>query len=534
LVGAYIGFVCIVYFVCFEYALAMTGPRLLRNAAAPNARDSSMAQLSSRELSRFRDWTGAVSVQVDDPRAEPAPLPEPAFRLLLEVLSQMARGNVVAVTPIEAELTTQQAAELLGVSRPHFVKLLETRQLPHRKVGAHRRVAFADLAAYRAGADTRQKAEQFMKLNSIDEAVRAIADGEMVIVVDDDDRENEGDLVMAASKATAQQVAFMIRHTSGILCAPIMPDRARALQLEPMVRDNNAPLRTAFTVSVDYREGLTTGISAEERANTVRALANGNVIGEDFVRPGHVFPLIAKDGGVLMRSGHTEAAVDLARLAELPPVGLLAELVNDDGSVKRLTELVGFAQEHKLKIVSIADLIAYRRTRERLVERVQEFEVQTEIGPARAIAYATAFDSVQHLALVFGQIARAKSPPVRIHRQEVISDVFGQRRPGETNLISAALERIKTSGAGVVVYLREGATGVLAPSLHDQAAERGETPTGSENKREQHWREVGVGAQILKDLGLTAITLLTTHQLDYVGLAGFDIRITGSEIIGGG
>ena len=371
-----------------------------------------------------------------------------------------------------------------------------------------------------------------MKLDSVEEGVRAIANGEMIIVVDDDDRENEGDLIVAASKATPQQVAFMIRHTSGILCAPVTPERARALQLEPMVRDNNAPLRTAFTVSVDYREGLTTGISADERTNTIRALANGNVVAEDFVRPGHVFPLIAKEGGVLMRSGHTEAATDLAALAGLPQVGLLAELVNDDGSVKRLPELVAFSKEHGLKIISIADLIAYRRTRERLVERVSEFEVETEIGTAKAIAYATAFDSVQHLALVFGDLARATAAPVRIHRQQVIADVFSPRASSENNLLSAALDKIKQAGVGVVVYLREGATGVQCPIM--QPASHGEAPTGSENKREEHWREVGIGAQILKDLGLTTITLLTTHRLDYVGLQGFDIRIAEREIIGGG
>ncbi len=515
----------------------MSGSALIHNAVTPSADDAEMAREASRTLKDCQGWAGPVSLRLEG-RAD-APLPRAAFRLLIEMLSQMARGNVVAVTPIQADLTTQQAAELLGVSRPHLVKLLEGGHLPFRKVGAHRRVLFSDLAAYRAGAEAQQRAEHFMKLDSVEDGVRAIANGEMIIVVDDDDRENEGDLIVAAAKATPQQVAFMIRHTSGILCAPVTPERARALRLEPMVRDNDAPLRTAFTVSVDYREGLTTGISADERTSTVRALANGNVVAEDFVRPGHVFPLIAKEGGVLMRSGHTEAATDLAQLAGLPAVGLLAELVNDDGSVKRLPDLVEFSQEHKLKIISIADLIAYRRTRERLVERVAEFEVETEIGTAKAIAYATAFDSVQHLALVFGDLARADAAPVRIHRQQVIADVFSPRGPSESNLISAALEKIKQAGVGVVVYLREGATGVRCPTLQSAATHgpiggAGEAPTGSENKREEHWREVGIGAQILKDLGLTTITLLTTHRLDYVGLQGFDIRIAEREIIGGG
>ncbi len=206
---------------------------------------------------------------------------------------------------------------------------------------------------------------------------------------------------------------------------------------------------------------------------------------------------------------------------------MLGELVNDDGTVKRLPELMAFAKEHALKIVSIADLIAYRRTRERLVERTGEFVVDTELGPAKAISYATPFDQVQHLALVFGDIRSVKAPPVRIHRQEVLADVFGRGR-GEAGLISQALAAIKAKGCGVVVYLREGAAGVEAPTLKSQS----EPHTATETKREAHWREVGVGAQILKDLGFSAITLLTTHQLDYVGLAGFDIRIAARETLG--
>src|SRR5215472_1861876 len=297
--------------------------------AAPTAEEKGLAEAASHALAAGGGTRATVSFGGD----ARSPLPDSAFRLLLEILNQMARGNVVTVSAIEAELTTQQAAELLGVSRPHLVKLLEDGQLPFRKVGAHRRVKFSDLAAYRSGGASNNN-EPFMKLDSIDDAIRAIANGEMIIVVDDDDRENEGDLILAASKATPQQVAFMVRHTSGILCAPLTAERAKQLNLEPMVRDNNAPLRTAFTVSVDYREGLTTGISADERTNTVRALANGNVIANDFVRPGHVFPLISNEGGVLLRSGHTEAATDLTTLAGLSAVGLLGELVNDNGSVK--------------------------------------------------------------------------------------------------------------------------------------------------------------------------------------------------------
>lgn len=484
-----------------------------------------MAQAAKRVLEQVRAGPAAVS---RTPRKS-ARLPDAAFKVLLETLSQMARGNVVAVVPLEASLTTQQAAELLGVSRPHLVKLLEAGAIPYRMTGKHRRVSLSDLNAYRSpkGSPT----EGLMKLDKVDDAIRAIARGEMVVVVDDDDRENEGDLIAAASKVTAEQIAFMIRHTSGILCAPLTRERAQHLRLEPMVRENNAPLQTAFTVSVDYREGLTTGVSAEERGNTVRALANGNVMAGDFARPGHVFPLISEDGGVLMRSGHTEAATDLARLAGLPPVGVLGELVNDDGTLKRLPQLVAFAKEHKLAIISIADLIAYRRAREKLVKRISEFEISTEIGTAKAVAYATAFDAVQHLALVFGDIETGRPVPVRIHRQEVISDVFGHRGKGASNLISSALQIMKSEGSGVLVYLREGASGVAALGWNDSPA--GENKGArSRARREKQWREVGIGAQILKDLGLSEIKLLTTHRLDYAGLAGFDIRIAQSEIIG--
>ena len=484
--------------------------------------DAALAEAAARALEHAPGGKKPVA-HVAVGQAALAALPGPAFDLLLEMLQQMARGNVVAITPIEAELTTQEAAGILGVSRPHLVKLLEAGALPFRMVGKHRRVRLEDVTAFRNG----QSPESIMKLDSIDDAIRAIANGEMIVVVDDDDRENEGDLIVAASKVTAQQVAFMVRHTSGILCAPLTAERAHRLQLDPMVRDNNAPLQTAFTISVDHREGLTTGIAAEERANTARALANGNVGAQDFVRPGHVFPLISKEGGVLMRSGHTEAATDLAHLAGLPAVGLLGELVNDDGTVKRFPQLVAFAREHGLKMILIADLIAYRRQREKLVMRVSEFEVPTEIGPARAIAYATIYDSVQHMALIFGDIARADPALVRIHRQEVLSDVFG--RDGNSNVISAALRRIKQEGAGVLVYLREGAAGVASPLLDDKNAEA----HASAGKRDRQWREVGIGAQILKDLGLSSIKLLTTHRLDYVGVGGFDIRLVGSELIAG-
>ena len=367
--------------------------------------------------------------------------------------------------------------------------------------------------------------------NTVEDAVKAIAAGEMIIVVDDADRENEGDLVMAASRATVEQIAFIIRHTSGIVCAPITQDEARRLHLNSMVSDNDAPLQTAFTVSVDYQAGLTTGISAEERTATLRALANDNVGAVDFVRPGHVFPLIAKEGGVLTRSGHTEAAVDLAVLAGHPPVGVVAELVNDDGTVKRLPQLLPFAEEHGLKLVSIADIIAYRQRRERLVERVAEFQVETEIGAAKGIAYSTPFDSVQHLALIFGDINDGTVVPVRIHRENIIEDVFFNTTGARESTISRALKRFQSDGRGILLYLREGSSGVPAWALSESPAVDEDEPD-SEANRARDWREVGVGAQILCELGVSSITLLATRRRTYIGLAGFGIELVRTELLG--
>src|SRR6266545_6643285 len=238
----------------------------------------------------------------------------------------------------------------------------------------------------------------------VEAVVAAFARGEIVVVADDDDRENEGDLFVAASLCTPEKMAFIIRNTSGIVCAPLAGELAKRLHLEPMVALNDAPLGTAFTVSVDVRHGLTTGISAEERTNTVRALANGNSGAADFVRPGHVFPLVAREGGVLMRSGHTEGCIDLCLLAGLPPVGVLAELMNDDGTVMRGSDVAAFASRHGLKQLSIADLISYRQTRDKLVKRIGEFPVQSQIGTLQGYAYVTPFDAIHHMAFVYGRI----------------------------------------------------------------------------------------------------------------------------------
>ena len=299
-----------------------------------------------------------------------------------------------------------------------------------------------------------------MPHTNVTAAIEAYARGEIVVVTDDDDRENEGDLVVAASLCTSEKMAFIIRNTCGIVCAPLTLAEARRLRLDPMVSSNDAPLGTAFTVTVDVRHGLTTGISAEQRSNTVRALANNNMGAADFVRPGHVFPLIAKDGGVLMRSGHTEAAVDLCKLAGLPPVGVICELANDDGTVMKGPQIDAFAKTHELKRISVADLIAYRQAREKLVERIATFPVETPWGSFTGYAYSTPFDSVQHMALVYGRIGEGANIPVRLHRANALTDVF---EGGKT--VNAALQLFVKEGRGVLVYLRDGTAGVPRPQV---------------------------------------------------------------------
>jgi 3,4-dihydroxy 2-butanone 4-phosphate synthase/GTP cyclohydrolase II len=354
----------------------------------------------------------------------------------------------------------------------------------------------------------------------IQAALTAFKEGQIVVVTDDNDRENEGDLIVAGSLCTPEKMAFIIRHTSGIICAPVTVDEAKRLRLDPMVAVNDAPLGTAFTVSVDVRHGLTTGISADERCNTVRALANNNIGAADFVRPGHVFPLIAKQGGVLMRSGHTEAAVDLCSLSGLPAVAAIGELMNDNGTVMRGPQIVKFAEANKLPVITVAELIAFRQAREKLVERVGELEVSTLIGKAKGIVYKTPFDAIEQLALVFGDISGAKNIPARFHRQNILDDIFGDQER-----LQATYARFQMAGCGVLVYLREGTAGVPAGHLTGQA------PQTSDKNRSQNWHEIGLGAQILRDLGVSSIRLISARPLRYVGLEGFGITIAATELL---
>ncbi len=364
-------------------------------------------------------------------------------------------------------------------------------------------------------------------MQRVADAIKAFEAGEIVVVTDDDDRENEGDLIVAAVHATPEKLAFIIRNTSGIVCAPMPGAEAHRLNLAPMVAENDAPLGTAFTVSVDVRHGLTSGISAEERCNTVRALANPNIGPGDFVRPGHVFPLVARDGGVLTRSGHTEAAVDLCRLAGLPPVGVISELVNDDGTVMRGAQVAAFAAAHGLRTVSVSDIISWRQRRETLVERVGDEIIETIAGPARAVSYKTPWDPMQQLAVVFGDIGDGKSVPVRLHREAVLDDVFG------ANSIDPIIRRIAAGGRGVIVYLREGSVGVARSNARPRDAIVGDESHASARQRADEWREIGLGAQILKDLGVHSIRLIASRELRYIGIEGFGIAIEATDKLEG-
>ncbi|AGB70306.1 MULTISPECIES: 3,4-dihydroxy-2-butanone-4-phosphate synthase [Rhizobium] len=357
------------------------------------------------------------------------------------------------------------------------------------------------------------------------DAIRAFEAGEIVVVMDDNDRENEGDLIVAAVHCTPDKMAFIVRHTSGIVCTPMPREEAKRLNLNAMVAENDSAHTTAFTVSVDFKHGTTTGISADDRTLTVRNLANPNVGPTDFVRPGHIFPLVAREGGVLMRSGHTEAAVDLCKLAGLPPIGVICELVNDDGTVTRGQQVISFAEQHGLKLVSVADLIAYRQRKETLIELGASFDVETPFGKARAHTYSLPWDPMQHLAVVFGDIRDGIDIPVRLHPENVAEDIFGKNSP-----VDFYMKKIAEEGRGIIVYLREGSVGVGHFDNGRKSRQAGREAHAEAQTRDSEWLEIGLGAQILKDLGVSSIKLLTSRERHYVGLEGFGIKIAKTEI----
>ena len=365
---------------------------------------------------------------------------------------------------------------------------------------------------------------------SIPDAVAAMSRGEIVVVVDDEDRENEGDLIMAAESATPEKIAFFVNHTSGVICVPLTGERLDELEIPLMVRENTESHRTAFTYSVDYRHGTSTGISAADRAATIQSLIDPGTRPGDIARPGHIFPLRYSEGGVLKRAGHTEAAVDLARMAGLYPAGVLCEIVRPDGEMARVPDLVDFCREHDLLMITIADLIRYRRQNEKLIRRVAEARIPTDWGDFTCYVYESLLDGEQHVALVRGAVQGEENVLVRVHSECLTGDVFGSLRCDCGVQLDAALRHIAEDGLGVLVYLR-GHEGrgigighkIRAYNLQDQGHDTVEAnlelglPIDS--------REYGIGSQILVDLGITTMRLMTNNPAKYGGLEGYGLEI---------
>lgn len=367
-------------------------------------------------------------------------------------------------------------------------------------------------------------------LDPIEDVIAAMARGEIVVIVDDEDRENEGDFIMAAEFATPEKLAFIVRYSTGVVCCPLTDERCDDLRLPLMVEQNTESQRTAFTDTVDLIDGTTTGISAADRSATLRGLADPALTYKAFARPGHIFPLRARQGGVLKRAGHTEAAVDLARLAGCQPAGIICEIQNDDGTMMRLNGLRSFCNEHGLLLSSIAQLIEYRRHNERLVERMGEASVPTEFGSFNCVAYRSTIDGVEHLAFVKGDVSGPEPVLVRVHSECLTGDVFGSRRCDCGPQLGAAMSIVDAQGAGVIVYLR-GHEGrgigighkIRAYSLQDQGFDTVDANT--ELGLPIDSREYGIGAQILADLGVQQIRLMTNNPAKYGGLGGYGLSV---------
>jgi 3,4-dihydroxy 2-butanone 4-phosphate synthase/GTP cyclohydrolase II len=364
----------------------------------------------------------------------------------------------------------------------------------------------------------------------IEDVIAAIARGEMIVMVDDEDRENEGDLIMAAQFATPEKIAFIVRHSSGVVVAPISGDRCDDLRLPLMVEHNTESHRTAFTVSVDLIEGTTTGISAADRAATLRALADPQESFASFARPGHIFPLRAREGGVLKRAGHTEAAVDLARMAGLEPAGIICEIINDDGSMSRLPELIEFSRQHNLLLSSIADLIKYRRHHEKLVTRVGQAQLPTDWGNFTCTAFKSDVDGTEHLAFSLGTVDDGQPVLVRVHSECLTGDVFSSRRCDCGAQLHSAMARIAEEGRGIVVYLRghEGRGIGIGHKIRAYSLQDGGLDTVDANTElgfPVDSREYGIGAQILADLGANQLRLMTNNPAKYGGIQGYGLEI---------
>ncbi|GAB3982441.1 bifunctional 3,4-dihydroxy-2-butanone-4-phosphate synthase/GTP cyclohydrolase II [Actinoallomurus acanthiterrae] len=373
-----------------------------------------------------------------------------------------------------------------------------------------------------------------MSFDSVEDAIADIAAGKAVVVVDDADRENEGDIIFAASKATPEVVAFTIRYSSGVICVPMEGDDLDRLQIPLMTAHNNERMRTAYTISVDARDGVDTGISAADRAHTIRTLADSATEPYELVRPGHIFPLRYREGGVLRRRGHTEAAVDLARLAGLTPAGVLAEVVNDDGTMARLPQLEIFAKEHDLKLISIEQLVEYRKRTERMVERITETRIPNRHGMWRAVGYASEVDDGEHVALVYGDLGDGEDVLVRAHSECLTGDVLGSERCDCGTQLEAAMAAIAAEGRGVLLYLRghEGrGIGLLAKLRAYQRQDDGSDTVDAnlELGLPVDAREYGNAAQMLLDLGVRSVRVLTNNPAKVAGLESFGVEVRGRE-----